>query len=257
LQERDGIEGQPKVALVNEALARALWPGEEAIGRRVSVHAPPDHPDWREVVGVVADMRHGPLETGARIALYEPHRQVGDGSMSIVIRTAGDPRALAMPARAVVRSLDPTVPVTELRTMKDHVTRSLGARRFALSIVTVLSAVAIVLAAAGLYGVVSYGVAQRTNEIGVRMALGARSSDVIRLVLGEALALAGIGIAFGVAGAAAAGRFIAAMLYGVRPGDPLTLVATVALLIGVAVAASWVPARRASRVEPVNALRAE
>lgn len=257
LAARDGADSGRKVALVNRALAERLWPGDDPLGKRFSVNAPPDHPDWREVVGVVGDMRHGPLEVPARIAMYEPHTQAADGTLSLVVRTRGDPLQLGPRIREAVRGLDPTIPVYQVRTMAEHLGDSLGARRFHVFLIGAFSVLAVALAGVGLYGVISYAVAQRNGEIGVRMALGAEQSQVARMVIGQGLRLAVIGIGVGTAGALAATRAIAGLLYGVTPADPASFIATALLLVLVAVAASWIPARRAARIDPLAALRDE
>jgi putative ABC transport system permease protein len=257
LDPRDGADSGRKVALVNRRLAERLWAGVDPLGKRFSVNAPPDRPDWREVVGVVGDMRHGPLEAPARIAMYEPHTQAADGTLSLVVRTRGDPLQLGPRVREAVRGLDPTIPVYQVRSMAQHLGDSLGARRFHVFLIGAFSGLAVALAGVGLYGVISYAVAQRNGEIGVRMALGAEQSQVARMVIGQGLRLALIGIAVGTAGALAASRAIAGLLYGVTPADPTSFIATAMLLVLVAVAASWIPARRAARIDPLSALRDE
>jgi putative ABC transport system permease protein len=253
----DGADSGRKVTLVNRALAETLWPRQDPLGKRVSVNAPPDRPDWREVVGVVGDMRHGPLESPARIAMYEPHAQARDGTLAVVVRSRGDPLSLVPRVREMVRALDPTIPVYDVRSMAQHLGESLGTRRFHVFLIGVFSLLAIALAGVGLYGVISYAVAQRTGEIGVRMALGAQQAQVARMMIGQALTLAAIGIAVGTAGALAATRAIAGLLYEVAPADPGSFVAVALALLGVALAASWIPARRAARIEPLAALRNE
>jgi len=257
LEERDGADSAHRVALVNRALAEALWPGQDPLGRRFSVNAPPDRPEWREVVGVVVDIRHGRLEAPPRVAMYEPHRASGDGTMALVLRTGSDPVEAVPAVRAAVRALDPTLPVYAVRTMEEHLGESLAVRRFHVFLVGMFSVVAICLAGAGLYGVLAYTVGQRTVEIGVRMALGARRDQVVWMMVGEGVLLAALGIVIGAAGAFAATRAIAGLLYGVSPADPAAFIGTAGLLLLVAVAASWIPARRAARIQPVTALRYE
>jgi predicted permease len=253
--EQDGTHG-PDVVIINDTLARKHFPGEDPIGRRI-LYAPVP----MTIVGVVGDVRQAGLDEEPLAEMYFPYgleEAVGFlGDAVLVLRTAGAPESLAAPLRGAVKTVDPTLPLYDVLTMQEVIDKSLASRRLNLWLLGFFAAVALVLAATGLYGVISYLVAQRTREIGVRMALGAQKSDVQGLVLRQAAALAGFGILLGVAGALAFTRVLDSLLYGVSSRDPLTFAALSALLAAVALLASWVPARRASRVSPMVAIRAE
>lgn len=258
LTETDGADSlASRVVVVNQALAERLWPGENPLGKRFSVFAPPNNPAFREVVGVVADVRQMRLDAPARIEAYEPFRKNADGTMSIVVRASGDPTTLAPAVRQIATTLDRTVPIFDIRTMDEQLSRSVASRRFNALLLGVFSVLAIVLASVGLFGVVSYTVGQRTGEIGVRMALGADAGHVRSLVLGEGLKLALVGVALGALGAFAGVRVLEEMLYGVKATDPTTFVVAASALTLVAALASYLPARRASRIAPTVALRAD
>jgi predicted permease len=259
-EERDR-EGAPVVMILNEAAVRRFLrflPDGRALGRRVQLDMViAGQPLTGEVVGVVANTAQFGLDQEARPEVYVPHRQAPFRSLSVVLRAAGDPLALAGAVRREVRSLDADLPLDELRTMEQVVSESVARPRFFMSLLTIFAAVALALAAIGIFGVISYAVAQRTREIGVRMALGARPAEVVRMVVGRAAALAGIGAAIGLVAAAAATRLLSSLLYGVSPTDPATF-GGVALVLGVVtLLASYLPARAAARVDPVVALRQE
>jgi putative ABC transport system permease protein len=252
--EGDRSDSRP-VVVVNQTLAESVWPGESAIGKMVEM-------EWyevtlAEVVGVVGDVRLVGLETAPRGTLYWPQSQLPNSFMSIIALGKDGRAPAAADLRAAIAAVDPELPLTSVEEMEDVVARSLGRPRLTLSLMILFGVVALLLAAIGLYGVVAFGVSQRVREIGLRMALGASSSDVSRLVIREGLKLAFLGVALGVAGALLASRFLESLLYEVEPRDPLTLVAIAALLVGVALLASYLPARRASRIDPFLALRAE
>ncbi len=247
--------GTPRVGVINETMARRVWPGVSPLGRRF--HDDIKDTGWVTVVGVVHDVMLRTATERARPQVYVPEAQLVARSMSVVLRSAGDPAALAPAVRRAVRAFDRDLPVASLRSMQNL----LHERNFQPRIYTVMfaafAASALLLAAIGLYGVVAYTVAQRTHEIGVRIALGAAPSDVRRLVLGGGVRLAAGGLLVGVPTAYAFARLIHGVLYGVSASDPLTFVVVPAVLVAVALVATWVPARRASRLEPVAALRAE
>ena len=245
------------VVIVSDALARKIWPGEDALGKRVQL-GDPDTP-WREVVGVAANVRHSGLDDEVTQQIYIPERQwqFADNHVVVVVRTSGDPLAIAESVRLAVRSVDPDQPVMRLATMDQVVARSTAQRSLAFILFAAFAGIALLLAAAGIYGVLAGHVAERTREIGVRSALGATPWDIVRLILMQGARLAVLGLAVGLAGALAFGRLLSAMLYGVEPGDPWTLGAVALGLGAVAVMACLVPARRALGVDPMTALRAE
>jgi putative ABC transport system permease protein len=244
------------VVVVNETAARRYWPGEDPIGRRVRFGAQPDAP-WFTVIGVAGDVRMGGAREGGRTEMYLPYWHFPEPGTNVVLKTSGDPMRLTGGVRAAVREIDPDMPVSGLDTMEAIVARSVAQPRFIALLSGVFAALALALAAIGIYGVTSYAVAQRTSEIGVRMALGAGRSEVFRLVVGEGLKLASLGALLGVAGALALSRSMGTLLFEVAPQDPATYGATTAALLGVALLAGVLPARRATRVDPVVALRAE
>ena len=252
--------GAPPVAVVNEAFVRRFWPGRSGIGEHLVT-------PWLtsagfrdvtlEVVGVARDGKYTSLGEPPTPFIFYPHRQLYRPQMAVVVRTAGDPALLVPEVRRQVRALAPTLPVFDVKTLVAHLGTALYPARAAAALLGLTGALALFLAAIGLYGVLSYLVTLRTREIGVRMALGARREDVVRLVVGRGLRLAGVGLAIGLALAAGVTRFASFLLYGTSPHDPTTFAAVVTLLLGVAALAAWAPARRASRVEPVVALREE
>jgi predicted permease len=257
--DADGADA-PGAILMNEALARRAFPDGDAIGRRVRMGG---ERDWRTVVGIVGNVRQRGLDADIRPELYLPHAQFPKGERSalrdmyLVIRTAHDPAAITSAVRREVHALDPTVPIASVRTMDTVVGSWAAERRLSMSVLTILAAVALALAAVGTYGVMSYAVAQRTQEIGLRVALGAQPGDVVRLVVrqGAGLALAGVGI--GLVAAFALTRFMHNMLYQVGATDPATFAGIAVLLAGTALVATYIPARRATRVNPVIAMRAD
>ena len=254
--ERDA-EDAPGVAIVDEAMARKYWPNEDPVGRRISFEGGTANPKWREVVGVVGHVKHKGLEGESRAQYYVPHPQNPGSSMFVVAQAEGDPSVLAGPVRDAIRSIDRDLPVYSVTTMERMVADSLAERRFSMLLLGVFAAVALLLAVVGLYGVLSYTVAQRTHEIGIRMALGARAADVLRLVVGQGLWLAIAGVGLGIAFALALTRLMRGLLYGVSPADPATFAGVALVLLAVALAACLVPALRATKVDPTTALRAE
>ena len=257
LEAADDRAAAEPVVVVSEALAAALWPGEDALGRRVQLGAP-DTP-WRRVVGVAGDLRHSGLDDPETNQIYVPQRQWpwANDVATLVVRTRGDPAALAATVRETVRRLDPSQPVTNVATMEQLVARSTAQRRLATVLFGAFAAIAVVLAAAGIYGVLAALVAERVREIGLRSALGATPGDIVRLVAAHGVRLAALGLAAGLLGALAVGRLLGSLLFDVRPADPATLVVVSAALLLVAAAACLAPVRRALRVQPMAALRAE
>jgi putative ABC transport system permease protein len=256
LEETDRV-GAPFVALISESLARLRFPGANPIGQRLRI-GPAEGPPYT-IVGVVADVRQMSLAVSQSDAVYIPASQwlFADPAMSLVVRGRGDAAALAPAVRAAVWSVDKDQPVVRVATMDSLLAASQAERRFALILFEAFSLAALLLAAAGIYGVLTGSVAERTREIGVRSALGATRRDILALVVRQGMRLTGLGVAVGVAGAAAATQAIAAMLFGVSRVDPVTYLAVIALLAGVAVIACGVPAWRAARVDPASTLRAE
>jgi putative ABC transport system permease protein len=258
LEPRD-TENAPFVAVINRSMERQFFPGESALGKHLQLGATPEKEvPWMEIVGVVGDMKQN-LAADPAAEMYIPYRQSNTllpvFSLSLVLRTAGDPRNSAPELRQLVRSLDSNQPLVKIRTMEENVSANVSAPRFRTILLAIFALSALALSGVGLYGVIAYSVAQQAQEIGIRMALGARGGDVVRMVLARGLRLAVAGTALGLAGAVAATRLIATFLYGLTPLDPWTYLGVTALLGGVALLASLLPARRAVKVDPVIALR--
>jgi putative ABC transport system permease protein len=244
-----------RVAVISEASAREFWPGRDAIGRRVRMG--PRSP-WLTVVGVAGNLRHTALSGRERPEVYIPYAQMDyTQDMNLVVRTAADPASLTSAIRAQVWAVDRDQPVDHVRTMQQIVADSTSVRRFSTLLVAAFAGLAMVLAAIGIYGVISYSVTQRKHEFGVRLALGAARRDVLRMVLRQGLGLVSIGVCVGIVSALALTRFLTGLLYGVAALDPLTYVAVPLILIAVALAACVVPAVRAMEVNPVVALRCD
>jgi len=252
--ERDTAES-PGVAVVNKAFVRRYWPSEDPVGKRMFFAGDPARPF--EVVGVIGDVRHTRLDVPTVPEIYVCYAQDAPDSMVLAVRSRVDPAALGARLRAEVAGLDPDQPVFNLKTMEGVVEESTSEPRLYTTLLGVFAALALVLSVLGVYSIISYSVAQRGHEFAIRVALGARRGDVLRLVAGEGMALAGIGILAGLAAAWVGTRGLASLLFGVRPDDPLIFGATAALLASVALAASLVPALRASRANPASAFRAQ
>ncbi|HWS54266.1 MAG TPA: ABC transporter permease [Pyrinomonadaceae bacterium] len=253
--EREAMEAR-RVVVVNEALARKYFPGEDPIGQRILVRMRPDQ-EPTEIVGVVGDVKHKGLDAEANPTVYWPHPELPYNGMSLVVRAKGDPATLGAAAQREIQALDPEQPVADVRTMTQWMAESIGRARFSAQLLAVFAVLALVLATVGIYGVISYSVTQRTHELGVRIALGAQRSDVLRLVVGQGLALAAIGLATGLAGAFGLTRLMRSLLYEVSTTDPLTYAGLSLFLLLVALAACYIPARRATKVDPMEALRYE
>jgi putative ABC transport system permease protein len=252
--EQDSNDATNRI-IVNEALARRHWPNEDPIGKKIKVSWNDTRED--EIIGVVGNVRHASMDTEARATTYWPYPRFPYGTMTLSIRTAADPAALGPLVTSIVRGLDPQLAVNDVRTMEEVVSDSVAERRVTMLMLGIFAAAALVLAAVGIYGVIAYSVTERTQEIGIRMALGAPRSHVLRMVVGQAMLLALIGIVIGAGLALAMTRLMEGLLFEVTPADPLTFVTVSAALAGVAALASYVPGRRATRVDPVIALRAE
>jgi putative ABC transport system permease protein len=242
-----------KVVIVNEKLARELWPNENPIGRRFTIWRDEKFP--REVVGVVGDTKSS-LDKEAENQMYVPYAQDATwGSETLVVRTTGEPTALAGSVHEAIRSVEKGTANYNIKTMNDVVSTSAAPRRVPMLLLSVFAGVAMLLAMLGIYGVTSYYVTQRTHEIGVRMALGAQIVDVLKLVLQRAMVLALVGIGIGIAGAVAVTRYLTSLLFGVKPIDTLTFLAVAMVLAVVVFVACLVPARRAAKIDPLEALR--
>jgi putative ABC transport system permease protein len=252
-QDRDN--SQP-VIIISEAMGRRFWPGENPIGRRLT---PSFHSEQgaREIVGVVGDVKTSGLDVDASAMMYLPYKQFPLPFMSFVVRTASNPESLVQPVSKAIYSIDKEQALTNVQTMEQVLTKSLSGRRFNMTLLLTFAGVALVLAAVGVYGVMNYTVTLRRRELGIRMALGAKTMDVLRLVLGQGLALTLIGVGAGLISAYALTRLMASLLYGVTATDYLTFVSVSAVLIAVGLVASYVPARRATKVNPTIALRTE
>jgi putative ABC transport system permease protein len=258
--EESDDEAGPPVVVVDERLAEKAWPGRDAIGQRLQVDFVTDAgfvPTWALVVGVVRHIRHRDLTEVVREQVYVPHRQSPRNPMAWALRTKGKTRVEEATIRRIVAQLDGELPVYDVRPLAAYVGDAQGRARFTMVLSAAFAALALLLAAIGIYGVMSYSVTRRRREIGVRLALGARAGQVRRAVLGDGLLLAGTGLAVGLAGAALLTRTAASLLYAVSPLDPLTYAAVTAALVAVAVLATWAPARRATRFEPIEILRSE
>jgi predicted permease len=255
--DHDGADST-HVLIVSESLAKQYWPGKDPLGKRLKWGTTESSDSWLTIAGVVGDVKQGPLDSATALHTYEPYAQLGSApSLRIAVRRQAEPASVAAAVRAAAWGLDHQLALANVRTMDEVINRSTASRRFSLSLVGSFAVLALVLAAIGIYAVLAYTVARRTHEIGVRMALGARGGDVVRLVLGQGLRVMTIGILFGVAGALGLTRFLQSLLYEVQPTDPLTFLVVLLLLGSVSVAASYLPARRAMQVDPMVALRYE
>lgn len=254
-RDQDGADA-PKVVIIDDVLAKTYWPGRDPLGTQVTFGDPQKGP-WYTVVGIVGNVKHRELDTAPKGVLYGPNAQFPSSDMTIVVRARKDPNALAGPVRAEIQSMDRDQPVYDIKTMDQWLGESLARRRFTVLLLSIFAGVALALAIVGIYGVMSYSVSQRTHEIGIRMALGAHRRDVLRNVVGQGLRMAGAGVGIGVAGALVITQLLKSQLYGVGAADPLTFALVAILLPFVAMAASYIPARRATRVDPMMALRYE
>jgi predicted permease len=252
--ERDRALSEP-VVVVNETMARTLWPGQNPLGQTITDYS--GKQVLGMVVGIVADVRHASLETASGSEIYLPMRQTGDyAAMQLVVRTALPPDSLAAGLRMALRPLDPNLPVREFVTLQDLVDKSVSPRRFLVLLLAGFAAFALILASLGIYAVISYSVSQRVQEIGIRMALGASASNLQNGILLRTLGLGALGLALGMTTARALSRVLGSLLFGITSADPVTFIGMGTLLIAVAVVAGYVPARRASRIDPMIALRA-
>jgi putative ABC transport system permease protein len=268
LSQQDSAQSEP-VVVVNDTMARQFWPGLDPVGQRIAWGGARNHGRWMRIVGIVADVKQGPLGTATIAQTYQPWVQsVGDSmsaddvfgslrSLQLLVRTNADPLATASAIQAHVRAIDPSLPVAQVRTMETVVQESAAPQRFNTVLLGGFAAVALVLAAIGIGGVLATAVSRRTQEIGLRMALGARRGDVLRMVIGQGMALVLLGLAIGIPSAFLTTRFMSSLLFGIGPHDVGTFAGATALLLTVSLVACYVPARRATRVDPMVALRWE
>lgn len=254
--ERDNADA-PKVAVINETMAQKLFANEDPIGKHLTVDNRDKNPTWFEIIGVVGDVKEYGLNRKTPLQSYEPFLQQTFSAMTLVVRTTGEPTQVTRTIRNELRQVDAAQPLGEILTLEQVVATSVVSQRFAVLLLGVFSGVALLLAASGIYGVLSYVVTRRTNEIGIRMALGAQTRDVLRLVIGRGMKLTGTGIVVGLLAALGLTRYLADLLFEVPPTDPWTFLAIALLLAGVAFLACWLPARRATKVDPLIALRCE
>jgi predicted permease len=256
--EQDGTKTAP-VMMINQAFARKYFPGENPIGKHIQADLGDDvieHP-MREVVGVVGDIKRKGLTADVEPQYFLPYAQAVITNPFLTIRTSGDPATVENALRAAVHEMDKSVPVYQVATLENYVSKSVAQPRFQTLLLSCFAAIALMLSAIGLYGLLSYMVVQRTLEIGLRMALGAQRTDVLRMIVRRGLTLALIGLVAGLAISAMMTRLLSGMLYGIRPSDPVTFATGTALLLLVSLAASTVPAYRAARLDPMETLRAQ
>jgi putative ABC transport system permease protein len=249
---RDDEKGPP-VAIINETMARRFWPNEDPVGRRLTSYGGVS----REIVGIVRDVKNRDLAENGGPQLYTPFVQRPWPFLAVVARTLGDPVGLSATLRQAIAAVDPDLAAGDVRTIDDYLAQSVATPRFNATLIAGFAVLALFLAGCGLYGVMSYAVVQRSREIGIRMALGAQPGDVRGMVVSQAMKMGLAGLIVGLAGAFAATRLLGSLLFGVGPSDPATFATMCGLLLGVVLVAAYVPARRATRVDPMVALRAE
>jgi predicted permease len=245
----------PRVVVINEAAARKYFPGENPIGRRTGPTL--EESGRREIVGILRDAKYNSVRDAAVPTLYLPFLQNPQGNATFEVRTAGDPMAAIAGIREAVRQIDPALPLIDVTTQLEEVERRFVQEKVFAQAYTLFGGLALLVASVGLFGVMSYSVARRTNEIGIRMALGAARQDVLCLVMRESMILVAAGIVIGVGGAIAASRLVSSLLFGLAPTDPMTIAGAMAVMALVSALAGYLPARRASRVDPMVALRCE
>jgi putative ABC transport system permease protein len=250
-------QGRQFVAVIDEEMAKKFWPNKSPLGKRITFDTPSDSANWISVVGVVGHTAQEGLDAERRIQLYLSYRQAGAGNLTIAVRTAGNPTAVVPDVRRAVQSVDPEEPLARIETMTKLMAQSTGQRRLSTVMLGLFAGLALLLSALGIYGVIAQSVTQRTQELGVRMALGAARRDVLGLVMLQGARIAAIGLILGVAGAFSLTRLMASQLFQVNATDPVTFISVSGILIAVAMIATLVPALRAARLDPVQALRKE
>ncbi|HSE98598.1 MAG TPA: ABC transporter permease, partial [Blastocatellia bacterium] len=245
-----------RVVIINDTFARMFFPGEDPLGRRFRLNLGDNDP-WLTIVGVVADMRRTGFDSEVRPETFLPYAQFADGRLTLIVRSSTDPTSLISSVRSQVQEIDGGQAVYDVKTMESWLGEMISQRRFNMLLLAIFACVALILAAVGIYGVISYSVTQRTHEIGVRIALGAARRDVMKLVVGQAAKLAGVGLGLGLIASFALTRLMTSLLYGVSATDPLTFAIIPVILAGIALVSSYIPARRAAKVDPMIALRYE
>jgi len=250
-------EDKPRVVVVDEFMAQQLWPNQDPMGKRISFGDLASRRDWATVVGVVGRIKQDALDSDSRIAFYLPHSQYISRLLNIVLRTTTDPTSLTSAVAHELHEVDRDLPLYGVVTMEERVAGSLARRRFTTVLLAMFAGFALALATIGIYGVMAYLVIQGTREIGIRMALGATQSTVLRLVVKHGMVLAITGVGLGLIAALAFARLVSGLLFGVTATDPLTFAAIIVLLIVVALVASYIPARRAARIDPMISLRCD
>ena len=244
----------PAVAIINQDLSRTYFPGEDPIGKRITFS---DGESWMSIVGVIGDVKQVSLGSIAKPEVYFPYPQAASTEMSLVVRTTNDPLSQAAAVKGQIRVIDKDLPISDAQTMEQLLAESVSGPRFNMLLLTLFAVVALVLALVGIYGVMSYSVTQRTHEIGIRVAVGAQSRDVLRMVIGQGMFMTMIGVVCGLVGAFALTRLMTSMLFGVEPSDPMTFATIAVLVIAVALLACYIPGRQATKVDPLVALRYE
>ncbi|MDQ3013136.1 MAG: ABC transporter permease, partial [Acidobacteriota bacterium] len=254
--EQDSLTA-PGVIVINEALAKRYWPDEDPLGKRIKIGFSNGDAPWLTIVGITQDVKQGGLDQKPRPEFFRPYNQAAWPVMTVVVRTASSPRAFIDPIKQALARFEPDRAASGIRTMDEVIYDSVGSRRFPMMLLVAFSLVALMLAAVGISGVVAFSVSQRTREIGIRMALGAHKGDVIRLVLNRSMIAALIGVGVGLAASLALTRFLTGLLFEVKPMDPIVLGSVALILASVAFIACYLPARRATKVDPMIALRCE
>jgi putative ABC transport system permease protein len=256
----DDVQSMP-VAIVNETMARQYWPGEDAVGKRFKIGDPNSDVPWLMIVGVVGDVRQMGMDQPVKAEMYVPHQQTTQSPWfaprDLVIRASADPMSLVAAVRAEIWSVDPDQPVSNIRTMDEVLGEESAPRELSMTLLVVFAGLALLLAAIGIYGVLSYFVAQSTPEIGIRLAMGAQAGDVVGLVLRRGMTLTLVGVGIGLIASFLLTRLMSTLLYGVSASDPTTFGVIALLLTSVALLACYIPARRAARIDPMIALRSE
>jgi predicted permease len=257
LIEESDQRDKPLVVLIDQTTAQRFWPNESPLGKRLKLGPPQSRQPWAAIVGVVGDIRHDGVDVDGVPHLYFPIYQRSGRVLGLMLRSPADPHSLSDPVRRAIQAVDPNLPVFGERTLEEMVAASLAQRRFSAQLMAAFAVLAMLLGAVGIYGVLACSIGQRTREIGIRMALGARRSDVIRLILWQGMRLIVAGIAIGAACALGFSRLLSGLVYGVSVTDPLVFASVTVVLAASAFLASYLPAHRATRIDPLHALRCD